>query len=160
MGSPLARIMRLLKKQRSQSFPLLAIVPVRLAFREASNAGQRSLEHGVVLSGGSTTEDEYIKQAVDQSAFEEALRTKDFGLIPAKIAKDGSEMLDHFSQKRADEAYRLLAENKIFLTPTLVTEHALTFIDDLSAKPDPRNVYVSAEELKWWKPENGMLTKH
>ena len=81
----------------------------------------------MVLSGGSTTEDEYIKQAVDQSAFEEALRTKNFALIPAKIAKDGSEMLDHFSQKRADEAYRLLAENKTFLTPTPVTEHALTF---------------------------------
>ena len=55
---------------------------------------------------------------------------------------------------------RLLAKNKAFLTPTLVTEHALTFIDDVNATPDPRMAYVSAEELKWWKPENGMLTKY
>jgi len=31
-------------------------------------------------------------------------------------------------------AYRLLAKNNTFITPTLVTEHSLTFIDDLNAK--------------------------
>ncbi len=65
-----------------------------------------------------------------------------------------------FSQGHADQTYRLLAKNKTFLTPTLVTEHALTFIDDLNTNPDPRMVYVAAEELQWWKPENGMLTKY
>jgi imidazolonepropionase-like amidohydrolase len=134
--------------------------PSAISVKEASNAGQRSIEHGVVLSGGSSTEEEDIKQAVDQSTFEEALRTKNFSLIPAKIAKDGNEMLDHFSQGLANQTYRLLANNKTFLTPTLVTEHALTFIDDLKANPDPRMVYVAAEELQWWKPENGMLTKY
>jgi hypothetical protein len=134
--------------------------PSAISVKEASNAGQRSIEHGVVLSGGSTTEDEYIKQGLDQSTFEEALRTKNFSLIPARIARDGTEMLDHFSRARADETYRLLTVNKTFLTPTLVTEHALTFIDDLNANPDPRMRYVAAEELQWWKPENGMLTKY
>jgi len=134
--------------------------PSAISVREASNAGQRSIEHGVVLSGGSTSEDEYMKQAGDPSTFEEALQTKNFSLIPAKIAKDGTAMLDHFSQVRADETYRLLAKNKTFLTPTLVTEHALAFIDDLNARPDPRMVYVAAEDLQWWKPENGMLTKY
>jgi imidazolonepropionase-like amidohydrolase len=69
-------------------------------------------------------------------------------------------MLDHFSQNRADDAYRLLAKNNTFLTPTLVTQRALTFVDDLDKQDDPRKQYVSAEELKWWKPENGMLTKY
>ena len=128
--------------------------------REASNAGQRTLEHGVALAGGSTIEDEYIKRRMDQSAFQEALRTQNFSLIPAEIARDNTAMLDHFSQERADETYRLLAKNNTFITPTLVTERALTFIDDLNKKPDPRMQYVSAEELNWWKPENGMLTKY
>jgi len=141
-------------------FPFAGHRPSAISVRDASNAGQRSIEHGVVLSGGSTTEDEYVRQAVDSSTFEEALRTKNFSLIPAKIAKDGTAMLDHFSQVRADQTYRLLAKNKTFLTPTLVTERALTFIDDLNANPDPKMVYVAAEELQWWKPENGMLTKY
>jgi imidazolonepropionase-like amidohydrolase len=135
-------------------------LPSAISVREGSNAGQRTIEHGVLLSGGSTIEDEYIQLRLDQSAFKEALRTKNFSLIPAKIARDETAMLDHFSQQRADDTYRLLAKNNTFLTPTLVTQRALTFIDDLNAQPDPRMQYVSAEELQWWKPENGMLTKY
>ncbi len=135
-------------------------LPSAISVKEASIAGQRSIEHGVVLSGGSAIEDEYIQLRLDPSAFEEALRTKNFSLIPARIARDDTAMLDHFSQQRADETYRLLAKNNTFLTPTLVTQRALTFIDDLNAQPDPRMQYVSAEELQWWKPENGMLTKY
>jgi imidazolonepropionase-like amidohydrolase len=136
-------------------------VPSSVSVREASNAGQRTLEHGFgVLRGGSTTEEEYIKQALDQSVFREAMQTKNFALIPAKIARDDTAMLNHFSRKRADETYRLLAKNNTFITPTFVAQRSLTFIDDLDKKGDPRTKYVSADELKWWKPENGMLTKY
>jgi imidazolonepropionase-like amidohydrolase len=135
-------------------------LPSAISVREASNAGQRTLEHGMALAGGSSNEEEYIKQRMDQSTFKEALQSKNFSLIPAKIARDDTAMLDHFSQDRADETYKLLAKNKTFLTPTLVTQRALTFVDDLDKQDDPRKQYVSAEELKWWKPENGMLTKY
>jgi len=141
-------------------FSFAGHLPSAISVREASIAGQRTIEHGVVLAGGSTIEDEYIKRRLDQSAFQEALSTKNFALIPAKIARDQTAMLDHFSQERADETYRLLAKNHTFLTPTLVTEHSLTFIDDLNKQADPRTQYVEAEELNWWKPENGMLTKY
>lgn len=145
---------------KKQGFPFVGHRPSAISVKEASNAGQRTIEHGVALSGGSTIEDDYIQWGLDQTAFQEALRTKNFSLIPAKIARDETAMLDHFSQQRADETYRLLAKNNTFLTPTLITQHSLTFIDDLNAQPDPRMQYVSAEELQWWKPENGMLTKY
>lgn len=131
-----------------------------ISVREASIAGQRSLEHGIALAGGCTVENEYIRRGMDQSAFQEARRTKNFSLIPAKIAVDQTFMLDNFSQKRADETYALLAQNRTFITPTLVTQRSLTFIDDLNRDSDPRMQYVSADELKWWKPENGMLSKY
>ena len=141
--------------------PFAGHVPIAITVRDASNADQRTLEHGFgVLRGGSTTEAEYIKQASDQSVFAEAMQTKNFSLIPAKIARDDAAMLDHFSQEYADETYRLLAKNGTFITPTFVAQRSLTFIDDLDKKGDPRTEYVSAEELKWWKPENGMLTKY
>jgi imidazolonepropionase-like amidohydrolase len=109
---------------------------------------------------GPQSRTKYIKRGEDKSVFEEALRTKNFALIPAEIAVDNTKMLDHFSQERADETYRLLAKNNTFLTPTLVTQREITFIDDLSAKPDPRMQYVSAEDLQSWKPENGLLSKY
>lgn len=140
--------------------PVVGHLPSAIGVREASQAGQRSLEHGAALAGGSTAEAAYIQRRLDPSAFEEAQRTKNFTLIPAKIASDETMMLDHFSQTAADETYTLLARNGTFLTPTLVTERALTFPDDLIKQDDSRMKYVSAEELNWWKPENGMLTKY
>jgi imidazolonepropionase-like amidohydrolase len=82
--------------------PVVGHLPSAISVREASIAGQRSLEHGIALAGGSTAEDEYIKRRLDQSAFQEVLRTKNFPLIPAKIARDETFMLDSFDQKRAD----------------------------------------------------------
>lgn len=111
--------------------PVFGHLPSAISVREASIAGQQSLEHGIALEDGSTEEDEYIKRRLDQSAFQEALRTKNFSLIPPKIARDETFMLDRFDQGRADATYALLAKNGTFLTPTLVTQRALTFVDDL-----------------------------
>jgi imidazolonepropionase-like amidohydrolase len=41
-----------------------------------------------------------------------------------------------------------------------VTQKSLTFIDDLAKTQDARTIYVSAEDLNWWKPQYGMLTKY
>ena len=148
------------EQAKKLDLPFVGHIPSAISVREASNAGQRTIEHGIALAGGSAIEDEYIKQRLDQSAFQEASQTENFSLIPAKIARDETAMIDHFSQERADETYRLLARNNTFITPTLVTQRALTFIDDLNEEIDPRMQYVSADERKWWKPENGMLTKY
>jgi imidazolonepropionase-like amidohydrolase len=150
----------ILDEAKKLGLPVVGHLPRGITIAEASNAGQRSLEHGIALAGGSTNESELVKRGLDLSAFQEALRTKNFALIPAKIARDDTMMLDTFSQARADATYRLLVKNNTFITPTLVTQRSLTFIDDLNAKPDPRMQYVSAEELQWWKPENGLLSKY
>ena len=150
----------IMEEGKLENIPVAGHLPAAISARDASNAGQRTLEHGMPLAAGSTIEGEYIKWGVDRSVLEEALRTKNFGLIPAKIARDNTAMLDHFEQQRADETYKLLAKNNTFLTPTLVTQRSLTFIDDLARTPDARTEYVSAEELNGWKPENGLLTKY
>ena len=150
----------ILDEAKHLGIPVVGHLPRAISVREASTAGQRSLEHQIALPGGSTAEPEYIERLLDQSAFQEALKTGKFALIPAKIASDDTFMLDHFSQEKADGTYRFLAKNDTYITPTLITERALTFIDDLDKQDDTRKQYVSAEELKWWKPENGMLTKY
>ncbi len=150
----------IIDEAKKQKLPVVGHLPNVIHVREASNAGQLSLEHGIALSGGCTLEDEYIKRRSDQSTFLEAAKTKNFALIPEKIADDQNFMLDNFSQRVADQTYTLLAKNGTFITPTLVTEYALTYIDNLSLVPDPRMQYVSADDLQSWKPENGLLTKY
>lgn len=138
----------ILDEAKKLELPVVGHLPNAISVREASDAGQRSLEHGIALAGGSTAEGEYIKRRLDQSAFQEALRTKNFALIPAKIARDNTMMLDTFSQDRADSTYRLLAKNNTFITPTLVTQRSLTFIDDLNAKPVADGDDASAIKLR------------
>ncbi len=150
----------IIEEAKLEKIPVAGHLPGAIRAREASNAGQRTLEHGMPLASGSTAEDEDVKGADDRSVFEEAMSTKNFTIIPEKIARDNTLILDHFEQARADETYKLLAKNNTFLTPTMVTQRSLTFIDDLVKTSDPRMVYVKDEELNWWKPENGMLTKY
>jgi imidazolonepropionase-like amidohydrolase len=150
----------IIDEAKKLDIPVVGHLPNAISVREASNAGQQSLEHRLALQGGSTVEDELIKRSMDQSVFQEARSTGKFALIPAKIAVDETFMLDNFSQQRADETYRLLARNQTFITPTMVEEYAFTNIDDMDKQDEPRKQYVSAETLHWWKPENGMLTKY
>jgi hypothetical protein len=150
----------IIDEAKRESIPVAGHLPAAISAREASSAGQRTLEHGMPLAAGSTIESDYIKWGMDRSIFEQAMRTKNFVIIPEKIARDNTAVLDHFQQPLADRTYRLLATNNTFLTPTLTTQRSLTFIDDLAKTPDPRMQYVNDEEVNWWKPENGMLTKY
>ena len=147
-------------ESKKVGLPLVGHVPVRVHVRDATNAGQRSIEHQVVFLGASTVEDEIMNLDKNNDVFAEAMRTKNFSLIPESIAKKGNYSLDHFSSERANELYRLFAKNGTYLTPTLVTERALTFVDDFDKVSDPRLKYVSASQREWWHPEKGMLTRY
>ncbi len=136
-------------------------VPVSVRVVEASQAGQRSLEHGAYLSGGSTYEEEAIKQETSgPDVMEEAQKTGNFSLIPEDIAKKGNELLDHLTSERLARLYKTFAKNGTYLTPTLVVQHARAYIDDISKTRDSRNRYISRTELAAWKPENDMFSKY
>lgn len=145
--------------QESQrvGLPFAGHVPGSITQEEASNAGQRSIEHGI----GILPSVDYEKNKPAPSGyFEEAMRTKNFALIPEGIAKEGNAELHHFSGERTDELYKTFVKNNTYLTPTRVVDHALTFIDDISTRDDPRLRYVPGAMREDWKPENGMLTRY
>ena len=62
----------ILAEGKKLDLPVVGHLPNAISVREASGAGQRSLEHGIALAGGSTMEGDYIKRRLDQSAFQEA----------------------------------------------------------------------------------------
>jgi len=106
-------------------------------------------------------EDEVMESERTNDVFAEAMRTRNFRLIPESIAKKGNYILEHFSDLRADELYRAFARNGTYLDPTLVTDRSLTFVDEISKdESDPRLGYISASQRERWKPENGMLTRY
>jgi hypothetical protein len=160
-GVPRDAYFAIAEESTKVGLPFVGHIPVSIRVVEASNAGQRSLEHGACLSGGSTYEDEAIKQETSgPDVMEEAKRTGNFSLIPEDIAKKGNEILDHLSSERLAQMYKTFAKNGTYLTPTLVVERARVYVDDISKSPDPRNKYITKAELETWKPENDIFSKY
>lgn len=159
-GVPLDAYLAIAEAAKQVGLPLVGHVPVRVRTLQATNAGQRSIEHQIGLRGASTVEDEVMESEKTNDVFAEAMRTKNFPLIPESIAKKGNYLLDHFSDQRAKELYRAFARNGTYLDPTLVTDRALTYVDELSKEDDPRSKYIAATQREWWNPERGMLTRY
>jgi len=140
--------------------PLVGHVPLSVRTMEATNAGQRSIEHQVGLRGASPAEAEVMQAEASRDVMDEAMRTGDFSLIPEAIARHGNRILDTFDARRAHHLYRAFEGNGTRLVPTLVTLFSLTFVDALSIHDDPRLLYIPAAEREYWRPDKGMLTRY
>jgi hypothetical protein len=145
---------------RKSRLPLVGHIPVRVPTLEAVEAGQRSIEHQIGLRGASLAESEVMEAEAKENVIAEAMKTGDFSLIPEAIARKGNLLLDRFDAGRAQKLYRAFVKHDTYLDPTLVTQYALTFVDDLSRREDPRMKYIPAAEREYWKPEKGMLTRY
>src|SRR5262249_19622608 len=131
-GVPLEAYRAIAAEARAVGLPLVGHVPVRVRVLDATNAGQRSIEHQLGLRGLSTFEDEIMQQEKTNDVFAEAMRTKNYTLIPESIATKGGYVLDHIDDARTHELFRTFGRNGTYLCPTLVTDRALTFVDDLN----------------------------
>jgi len=160
-GVPRDAYFAIAEESKKVGLPFVGHIPGSIRVVEASNAGQHSLEHGAYLAGGSTYEDEAIKQETSgPDVMEEAKQTGNFSLIPEDIAKKGNALLDHLSHERLAELYRTFVKNGTYLTPTLVVQRARVFVDQISKQPDSRRRYMTTSEQEAWKPENDMFSKY
>jgi hypothetical protein len=160
-GVPRDAYFAIAEESKRVGLPFVGHVPGSIRVVEASNAGQRSLEHGAYLGGGSTYEDEATKQKNRwPDIMAEAKRTGNFSLIPENIAKDGNVLLDHLSSERLSELHKTFVRNGTYLTPTLVAQETRVFVDKISKQPDLRNRYMTKAELEAWKAENDMFSKY
>ena len=100
-------------------------VPDAVRASEASNAGQKSMEHLIgIFEGSSPLEDEFIKGAKTESKF-----------------------LSTYDPARAEALFALLAKNQAWQCPTLVWERGGNLIDEKDFAHDSRAKYVPA----YWK---------
>jgi imidazolonepropionase-like amidohydrolase len=109
-------------------------VPDAIRASEASNAGQRSIEHFTgVFEGCTTIEDELIKG-------------------PKSLGRNVS----HYDSAHAQRLIELMARNQTWQVPTLVWERGQWLIDDIDLSHDPLIKYAPAA----WKDRTWpMFTK-
>lgn len=102
--------------------PFVGHVPDAVRATEASNAGQRSIEHLTgIFEGCSTVEDELMKSP-----------------------KGPGKFVATYDKARADSLIALLAKNQTWQVPTLVWEHGQWLIDESNFDHDPLTKYAPA----------------
>jgi hypothetical protein len=83
-GVPLDAYNAIAAEARAVGLPLVGHVPVRVRVLDATEAGQRTIEHQIGVNGLSTVEDEVMRQERTHDVFAEPMRTKNYALCRAK----------------------------------------------------------------------------
>lgn len=97
-------------------------VPDAVRASEASNAGQKSIEHFTgIFEGCSTIEDQLLKG-------------------PKSVGRN----VNTFDPARAKTLIALMARNRTWQVPTLVWEHGQWLVDDIDLSHDPLTKYAPA----------------
>jgi hypothetical protein len=145
----------IIDEAKRQRLPVVGHVPLSLTSMEASDAGEKSIEHlGSILEGSSAIESELMQL---ERSLEPVTQPSDF---PRHIAARGTRMLDTYSKEKAAKLFSHFVRNRTWQVPTLEVKWAQTFIDDLNSRPDERLKYIPQSQLQWWTPEKNFFARY
>jgi imidazolonepropionase-like amidohydrolase len=129
-------------------------VPLNVTAREASEAGQKSIEHlANILLGCSREESRLMKErsdAVGMGTPGAALRFLEFWFY-----RQSKELADSFDTDKARDLFRMLHRKETWICPTLSLWRPYAFPEDPVYKNDSRLKYVPNE----WNPKTMWFLK-
>jgi hypothetical protein len=130
--------------------PFVGHIPVSVTPAEASDLGQKSIEHLWGISPYLSSNPEQLKK---MSA--EADNADD-----SKTARDlfyqvNQTILSSYDSKKAGALFEKFVHNGTWQTPTLVVLRSYASIHDPSLRRDPRNVYMPDDLRKFWDSMGG-----
>jgi len=141
------------EEAKRAGLPVEGHVPNEVTLAEASDAGQRSIEHlGGIFDACSSA-------AAEIERLKSAPPPKDPSEFPRRIAARGTLALDTYSPEICGRLFARFVRNGTWQVPTLATTYGRTFIDDLSRRDDPRLRYIPKEQRESWKPENDFFAR-
>jgi hypothetical protein len=140
-GIPRDAYFALADETRKQNIPFAGHLPFEIRASEASDAGQRSIEHltGIAIAC-SKREQDLMKDLRPLHYFENINAT-----VEAIRSFDGAKCQDLFAQFRRNGTWQV---------PTLTVHRGMAFLNDRHFTSDPRLVYMSGEVRSRWQPQN------
>jgi imidazolonepropionase-like amidohydrolase len=138
-GVPRAAYFGIAEEARKDNIPFVGHVPVWIGADEASNAGQKSIEHlmGVLLyisSKRAQIEDDLMK-GIDVNSLND-------------------ELVDTYDTNKAASLFTLFKKNETWQVPTLTIRHARPYILELQTSDDPRLKYLPKSITDSWRSRN------
>jgi len=134
------------EEAKKVGLPFAGHVPEAVSAAEASDLGQKSLEHlyGIFLSC-STDEEKLRNEEID------AMAKLDNTEIRTLMGRIQVKALDSYSDEKARALFTRFAKNETWQDPTLTVLHALAYLDDEKFTNDPRIKYMPSFVRSGWK---------
>ncbi|HEX5718308.1 MAG TPA: amidohydrolase family protein [Thermoanaerobaculia bacterium] len=143
----------LVEEAKRAGLPVMGHVPNEVTLAEASDGGQRSIEHlGGIFDACSSA-------GAEIDRMKSAPPPKSPAEFPQRIATRGTLALDTYSPELCGQLFERFVRNGTWQVPTLATTYGRTFIDDLSKRDDPRLRYIPKDQREGWKPENDFFAR-
>ena len=134
-------------------------VPFLVSASEASDAGQKSIEHLEGIWLACSAEEPQLRKTL-----EEAVRdAKDINQIRTSLVRalNATQLraLETYSQEKAAALFARFAKNGTWQAPTLVVKRAGAFMDDSDFTNDPRLKYIRPGIRNDWKNQDDWRLK-
>lgn len=142
---------------KKQGLPFAGHVPGSVSVAEASDAGQKSVEHFTnLLEACSTREEELRKASADAW-----LNLPEGQAFPSRaVLRPLTRLtLDTFSPEKANALFARFARNHTWQCPTLTVLRNMAFIKDPAIHKDPRVKYMPPGMASGWDPTSGFRLK-
>ncbi len=142
---------------KKQGIPFAGHVPGPVSVAEASDAGQKSIEHFTsFLEACSTREEELRKASADAWA-----KLPEGQAFPSRatLRPLSRQMLDTFSPEKANALFARLARNHTWQCPTLTVLRNMAFIKDPAIHDDRRVKYMPPGIASGWDPAGDFRLK-
>lgn len=140
------------ERAQGVGIPFAGHVPWLVRASEASDVGQRSIEHLVgVVQGCSDTESELI---ATNGAIIDAISEEDGATADSLLQTWYDRVLAAQNDERCRRLLRRLARNETWQVPTLVMTRGIAYQDDPAMALDERMRYVHPGWRASWLPEN------
>jgi imidazolonepropionase-like amidohydrolase len=136
---------------KKQGLPFAGHVPESVSALEASDAGQRSIEHLTGLWITCSTNEEALRK--ETTAALRSGRPEDLVLLFRLLLKP----VDSFSESKAQALYERYVRNHTWHTPTLVVIRALGSLDDPRFTADSRVKYLSPFVRRFWDVKGPLI---
>jgi len=136
---------------KALGIPYAGHVPTLMSASEASDLGQKSMEHLYGLYAAcSTAEAELLKNR--KAILDEA--KGDWSIARARLRPLDEKIRDSYSDERGAALFARLKANTTWQCPTLVVLRALAHLDDAQFLGDPRLIYIDTFTKLYWDPKN------
>ena len=126
---------------KKQGIPFVGHVPLSVTTAEASDAGQRSIEHILtdIIPACSTSDECELKT--------------EFRALWDAESPDAVRLLTNssYSERKAMELFARFVKNKTWVCPTLVAQHGALSLDNDDSRQDPRLKYIPPGTREFWR---------